>query len=69
MKALSLRQIKTCEESHTPRCRCRCQGALHGVRQNGYVQLLDKDDEAHRRPDVSPEAYAFVRGAMSEVLV
>jgi len=39
MKALSARQITLCEESVKPRCRCRCSGALHGVKRTGYVQL------------------------------
>ena len=47
MKRLSERQINTCETSRTWRCKCRCKGALHGVRtpvvfdgQQTWVQLL-----------------------------
>lgn len=38
MKALSLKQIVLCETSKKQRCRCRCHGALHGVRQGEFVQ-------------------------------
>jgi len=38
VRALSERQIKTCERSRKPRCRCRCRGQLHGIRAEGYVQ-------------------------------
>lgn len=51
MKALSARQIKTCEQSTKPRCRCRCKGALHGIRQGGYVQLVLVDQDAHQVPN------------------
>lgn len=39
MKRLSLRQAQACENAITPRCRCRCGGALHGARRgvaSGY---------------------------------
>lgn len=31
MRKLSERQIRTCENATTKRCRCRCGGTLHGV--------------------------------------
>jgi hypothetical protein len=31
MRTLSERQASQCEGARTPRCRCRCGGALHGA--------------------------------------
>lgn len=39
MKAMSQAQVKTCETSRKPRCKCRCKGALHGIRQGDFTQL------------------------------
>jgi len=38
MKALSLRAAMRCEEACTPRCRCRCGGALHGTKRHQEVE-------------------------------
>lgn len=34
MKKLTARQARACEEATLPRCRCRCNGALHGAKRN-----------------------------------
>ena len=57
MRALSARQVKTCEESTRPRCKCRCHGMLHGIQQGEYRQatLRPEDEDLHLR-EQKPEA-------------
>ena len=50
---MSLRQAATCENAKNKRCRCRCQGRLHGAARlapdsdRSCYELLPEDD-AHR---------------------
>jgi len=39
LKRLTERQITRCETSRKPRCKCRCQGHLHGIAREGFTQL------------------------------
>lgn len=45
MRALSLAQASRCETAKNPGCRCRCHGAMHGVKRmedrSGYVLVDD----------------------------
>lgn len=52
MKRLSERQVRTCEESARPRCKCRCRGALHGIQRGGMrqEQLFKVPQEQQHRP-------------------
>jgi hypothetical protein len=53
MKALSDKQIASCENATTPVCKCRCGGALHGVARGGpnpawdFFYDLPEDDPHH----------------------
>lgn len=59
-RRLSLKQAQACENALTPRCRCRCGGALHGAKRgvaDGYAadELPPEEffeglpeDDAHR---------------------
>lgn len=57
MKALSLKQAARCETAKTPKCKCRCHGALHGSRRNlaewdgpvdqQFFEALPADDPHH----------------------
>jgi hypothetical protein len=63
MRALSARQAATCEMSKTPRCKCRCQGALHGARRrNGALVAVPADqslfDWLRARPESDPHRAA-----------
>lgn len=50
MRPLSEYAVYRCEQATTPRCRCRCQGALHGAKRAGdrprraFFERLPKDD-------------------------
>lgn len=47
MRTLSLRQAQRCETSDHSRCRCRCGGALHGVKRGldeSFFFSLPEDD-------------------------
>jgi hypothetical protein len=35
MKPLNETQARNCEEALHPTCKCRCNGALHGVKRGG----------------------------------
>ena len=59
MKALSLRAAMRCEEACTPRCRCRCGGALHGK----FRHLADVV-----RNGTNPEAARAARDGFFEAL-
>ena len=41
MRKLTERQARNCEEALGPVCRCRCGGALHGAKRQGYEQGRD----------------------------
>jgi hypothetical protein len=43
-RRLTRSQATVCENAHTPRCRCRCQGALHGARRTADVAALPASD-------------------------
>ena len=52
-KAVSFRQAFNCEQGIGARCRCRCNGVLHGARRLGdnptYLQFMTlAHDDAHR---------------------
>lgn len=58
MKRLSLRAAQRCETAKTPKCKCRCGGALHGAMRNmieegrersNFFQELPKDDPHHAK--------------------
>lgn len=54
MRRLSERQIRICETARSPRCKCRCKGTLHGVRQGDYTQLPMlpiPEAQQHRPPE------------------
>jgi hypothetical protein len=43
-RRLTRTQATACEIAHSPRCRCRCQGALHGARRTTDVAALPTSD-------------------------
>jgi hypothetical protein len=43
-RRLTRSQATACENAHSPRCRCRCQGALHGARRATDVAELPPSD-------------------------
>lgn len=55
MKALSFSQVATCEKATKPRCRCRCEGAAHGIRRSGLPEFFEQlpEDDPHRIPERS----------------
>lgn len=54
MKSLSARQAVSCETAQTPRCRCRCRGALHGA-----GRFTDADDAAALRALPADDPHAL----------
>lgn len=49
-RPLTLRQAQTCEKSETARCRCRCNGAMHGGNRSElreYFEQLPESDPHH----------------------
>jgi hypothetical protein len=49
MRGLTKRQAQRCEDARSKRCRCRCEGKLHGVNR-GDVTELDESDAHHAEP-------------------
>ena len=59
MKRLSMRAAQRCETAKTPRCKCRCGGALHGAARNmieegrqgdpKFFENLPRDDPHHAK--------------------
>ncbi len=53
MRALTFSQARRCERALTPRCKCRCGGALHGAGRVGpeaqrqAYEQLPADDPHH----------------------
>jgi len=54
VKPLTDRQARACETARTPRCRCRCKGALHGG-QRPFLELLP-DSDPHRVVKLNQDA-------------
>jgi hypothetical protein len=46
VKPLNPRTALRCEQAITERCRCRCNGVLHGARRVGSREALATLDEA-----------------------
>ena len=68
MRTLSLTAAKRCEGSDHTRCRCRCGGALHGVKRGldeSFFFNLPEDDphRANERRQKAPKP-AKIRAQM-----
>jgi hypothetical protein len=53
MKRQSLRAAMRCETAKHERCKCRCQGKLHGAARGSdpeFFQSLAQDDPHHALP-------------------
>ena len=79
MKALSLRQVSNCEHAREKRCKCRCGGALHGIKRGDgeefftclpendphYIvsKAVKKQRAAQQRRDAAERRYRALIGA------
>ena len=64
MKRLSLRAAQRCETACTPRCKCRCGGALHGKGRGAdseFFKGLPKDDPHYAQPKRVPKPRVLKR--------
>ncbi len=52
MRALSATQVTRCEQGKHPRCRCRCQGVLHGAGRSALAEYFEGvgDEDPHQLP-------------------
>jgi hypothetical protein len=42
LRVLSARQVVVCESSESRRCRCRCNGALHGAQRSELSEFFEQ---------------------------
>ena len=52
---LNGRQARLCEQATTSRCRCRCQGRLHGAGRSSLPEFFEQlpESDPHRVPEKS----------------
>lgn len=52
MKPLTVTQVVRCEQGAHPRCKCRCQGARHGVGRARLPEFFEKlpENDPHHLP-------------------
>ena len=61
MKDLNYTQAMACEYARHRRCKCRCGGAMHGVKRGIPLDQLPLDDPHHTNAQpMSNEAKAFI---------
>ena len=58
MRSLTQRQAVLCETARTPRCRCRCGGALHGAYRSEPAGLQDILEYVVGLPEEDPHYVA-----------
>lgn len=64
MRTLSQRAAAACENATTPRCRCRCGGALHGAARGIPVTELPASDPHYAEPTPEdPQTVLELEGA------
>lgn len=58
MRALSMAQARRCENAKHKRCKCRCQGAMHGAARGQddafFHALHAQGDDPHGVPEPPP---------------
>jgi len=52
VRALTSTQVTRCEQGKHPRCKCRCNGSLHGAGRSALREFFEgvSEDDPHRLP-------------------